>query len=141
MENLTLCLTILITGFVVVFSVLIMLILIIKIYGAIVSRALASAESRKEEKRRAELEAKLENNRARAEKADALQAQNLKSSESSDTGAQSEISREVVAVIAAAVASTYGEGKAKITGIKRSKAPNSRPAWGMAGVFENTKPF
>ncbi len=133
MENLTLCLTILITGFVVVFSVLIMLILIIKIYGTIVSKALASAENKRNEKQRAIREAE----QSKAKKTDGA----LQAAQAPWESAQPEISQEIVAVIAAAVDSTYGEGKARITGIKRSKAPNSRPAWGMAGVFENTKPF
>lgn len=136
MENLNLCLTILITGFVVVFSVLIVLIMIIKIYGTIVTKALNASQDRKARKA--------------AEKKKALEQERAQQSEktspaapvkSAPAPAAQGISPEIVAVIAAAVDSTYGAGCAKITSIKKSKANNSRPAWGMAGVFENTRPF
>ncbi|MGN0455845.1 MAG: OadG family transporter subunit [Acutalibacteraceae bacterium] len=136
MENLNLCLTILITGFVVVFAVLILLIAIIKIYGTIVSKALSASQERKARKA--------------AEKKKALEQEKAQQSEKARPAAAASaapaptvqgISPEIVAVIAAAVDSTYGAGCAKITSIKKSKANNSRPAWGMAGVFENTRPF
>lgn len=136
MENLNLCLTILATGFVVVFAVLILLIFIIKIYGTIVTKSLKAAQNRKEKKQKAINEAK----RAQA----AQEAAAVKAEEKPLPQKQPEaqgISPEVVAVIAAAVDATYGTGGARITGIKKSKTPNSRPAWGMAGVFENTRPF
>lgn len=136
MENLNLCLTILITGFVVVFAVLILLIAIIKIYGTIVSKALSATQERKARKA--------------AEKKKALEQEKAQQSEKASPAAAASaapaptvqgISPEIVAVIAAAVDSTYGAGCAKITSIKKSKTNNSRPAWGMAGVFENTRPF
>lgn len=136
MENLNLCLTILITGFVVVFAVLILLIAIIKIYGTIVSKALSASQERKARKA--------------AEQKKALEQEKAQQSEKASPAAAASaapaptvqgISPEIVAVIAAAVDSTYGTGCAKITSIKKSKANNSRPAWGMAGVFENTRPF
>ena len=46
-ERVIISLTILITGFVVVFSVLLLLIGLIKLYGTIVSKALESAENKK----------------------------------------------------------------------------------------------
>lgn len=47
---------------------------------------------------------------------------------------------EIVAVIAAAVDSTYGVGNAKIKSIKKSPS-SGRPAWGQVGVIDNTRPF
>ena len=48
-ERVIISLTILITGFVVVFSVLLLLIGLIKLYGTIVSKALESAENKKKQ--------------------------------------------------------------------------------------------
>lgn len=137
MENLSLCLTILITGFVVVFAVLILLIIIIKIYGVIVTKALKAAQDRKERKQKALDEAKKQQAVQAAKAAAEAEPEPLSNEKSAVQG----ISPEIVAVIAAAVDSTYGTGAARITSIKKSKTPNSRPAWGMAGVFENTRPF
>lgn len=135
MDNLSLCLTILITGFAVVFAVLILLIIIIKIYGTIVSKGLKAVEDRKAAKQKALIEA--EKQKAAKEEAESPKAPVVAETPSTSQ----EISPEIVAVIAAAVDSTYGVGNAKITGIKKSKTPNSRPAWGMAGILENTRPF
>ena len=137
MENLNLCLTILITGFTVVFAVLIVLIFIIKIYGTIVTKALAASQERKARKA-AEKQKALEQERNQKENAKAAKAAEPAPA---PTPASQGISPEIVAVIAAAVDSTYGTGGARITSIKKSQTPNSRPAWGMAGVFENTRPF
>lgn len=137
MENLNLCLTILITGFTVVFAVLIVLIFIIKIYGTIVTKALAASQERKARKA-AEKQKALEQERKQQDNAKAAKAAEPAPA---PTLASQGISPEIVAVIAAAVDSTYGTGAARITSIKKSNTPNSRPAWGMAGVFENTRPF
>ncbi|MCQ4021555.1 MULTISPECIES: OadG family transporter subunit [unclassified Ruminococcus] len=136
MENLNLCLTILITGFVVVFAVLILLIFIIKIYGTIVSKALSVSQEKKAQKA-AEKKKALEQERAQQSKKTSPSPAVSNAPAPTAQG----ISPEIVAVIAAAVDSTYGAGTAKITSIKKSKSSNSRPAWGMAGVFENTRPF
>lgn len=140
MENLNLCLTILITGFTVVFAVLIVLIFIIKIYGTIVTKALAASQERKARKA-AEKQKALEQERKQQENVKAAKAAKAAEPAPAPTLASQGISPEIVAVIAAAVDSTYGTGGARITSIKKSQTPNSRPAWGMAGVFENTRPF
>ncbi len=46
---------------------------------------------------------------------------------------------EVIAVIAAAVASLEGGNTYAIRSVRR--ASEGRPAWSMAGVLENTRPF
>lgn len=134
MENLNLCLTILITGFTVVFAVLLLLILVIKVYGTIVQKALKWSQDRREAKQQAKLEEKQRLNAEKAEKTEPAP-------KAAPAAKANGIDPEIVAVIAAAVDSTYGSGAAKITSIKKSKTPNSRPAWGMAGILENTKPF
>ena len=46
---------------------------------------------------------------------------------------------EVVAAISAAVASMMGGKPFAVRSIKRKK--QTRPAWGAAGIVENTRPF
>lgn len=129
MENINLCLTILITGFTVVFAVLLLLILVIKIYGTIVSKTLKWAQGKREAKQQALLEEKRLQNAEKAKKTESVPAVQTNG-----------INPEIVAVIAAAVCAGGGKA-ARITSIKKSKTSNSRPAWGMAGILENTKPF
>lgn len=47
---------------------------------------------------------------------------------------------EIIAVIAAAVASLYEDSPVKPV-IKSVKRANVRPAWGAAGLADNTRPF
>ena len=56
------------------------------------------------------------------------------------SSSDNEIDDEIVAVISAAVASMYSnEHVYKIKNIKQ--VFNDRPAWGLASIIENTKPF
>ena len=115
---------VILTGFVVVFSVLLLLIGIIKLYSAIVSKLQSGGESRK--------------------KKDAAQKKKVVSVSRTvaapEPQAEDGIPEEVVAVIAAAVMSLYaGASKPRIKSIK--KAGGSRSAWANAGVIDNTRPF
>lgn len=124
-EKVSISLTTLLTGFVVVFAVLVLLIIIISIYGKIVY----TAQNKTKEKKKVEVKpVPVKDNTVAPVKPKAAPANG--------------ISDEIVAVIAAAVDSTFGVGKAKITGIKKSRnAGGGRSAWGQAGVMNNTKPF
>ena len=126
-EKVTTSLTILITGFVVVFAVLILLIGLIKVYGIIVTKALESVEKRKAAKT-----ATLEKTSESITVAD----EPVELPESIDDNSLNE---EIIAVIAAAVDAMYGEGTVKVKSIKR--VPQSRPVWGTAGIMDNTRPF
>jgi sodium pump decarboxylase gamma subunit len=126
-EKVSISLTTLLTGFVVVFAVLILLIIIITIYGKIVYTAQNKVKKSKESKK--------------SEQTDAVASAPKAVAPAPAKGSVSGISDEIVAVIAAAVDSTYGVGKAKITGIKKSKNTGGRSAWGQAGVMNNTRPF
>lgn len=124
-EKIITSLTVLLTGFVVVFAVLFILIGIIKGYGIIVTK----------------LEQKVKEKKAQKEAASAKpvapvqQQKPVQITETADSG----ISDEIVAVIAAAVDAMYGSsGKAKIKSIKKS---DSRSAWSKAGILDNTRPF
>lgn len=122
---------VILTGFVVVFAVLLLLILIIKIYSAIVGKAQDVSSKRTEKKVKVkEGELKLSGRPAAPLPAAATPV------ESADEG----IPEEVVAVIAAAVATMYDSpGKARIKSIKKSGG--KRSAWANAGILDNTRPF
>ena len=124
-ERVTTSLTILLTGFVVVFLVLILLIGLIKLYGIIVTKGLEYAEAKKAEKEATKAKT--------AEKIEEVTA-----SDTSVTQSNNGIPEEVVAVIAA-VDAMYGQGAVKVKSIK--KVPQSRPVWGTAGIMDNTRPF
>lgn len=128
-EKITTSLTILITGFVVVFAVLILLIGLIKVYGIIVTKALEFFEKKKTENVTVEKEAVTVESPEHATVID------------SPTTAVDEggLNEEIIAVIAAAVDAMYGENTVKVKSIKR--VPQSRPVWGTAGIMDNTRPF
>lgn len=124
MTKVTTSATMLLTGFTVVFIVLILLILIIYAYGTIIYKA----QNKSKEKKEAKLKAQ------QAETAPVVSAP-VETSASSD-----EIPNEIVAVIAAAVDSMYGQSGSKVK-IKNIKKSNGRNAWANAGVLDNTRPF
>ena len=123
MDKVITSLTVLLTGFVVVFLVLFLLIGIIMLYSSIV-RAAEGGTKKKEKK---------------IEKpAEEITAQPAQQEEAPVS--DGEIPEEIIAVIAAAVDSMYGAGaSSRIKSVK--KTASSRSAWGNAGVFQNTRPF
>ncbi len=113
---------VILTGFVVVFSVLLLLIAIIKIYSAIVQKALGLGTKKKTKEK---IEGDIVTSSPVVAPAPVV---------------QDGISEEIVAVISAAVATMYGSSaKPKIKSIKKSGT--GRSAWANAGVLENTRPF
>lgn len=131
-ERVTTSLTILLTGFIVVFLVLILLIGLIKLYGTIVTKLLEVSEAKKAEKEQA-----LSNSTKETE--DTTKSTPVVSSQVSATQDNNGIPEEIIAVIAAAVDAMYGQGAVKVKSIK--KVPQSRPVWGTAGIMDNTRPF
>lgn len=124
-EKLITSLTVLLTGFVVVFAVLLILIGIIKGYGILVMKFEKMVKEKKAQKETAS-----------AKLVAPVQQKPVQVTETAESG----ISDEIVAVIAAAVDSMYGSsGKARIKSIKKSD--NSRSAWSKAGILDNTRPF
>lgn len=116
---------VILTGFVVVFSMLILLIIIIKIYGMIIGKVQGTGLKKRKVKIKA-------SEKPAAEPKPAVTEQ----SSAEDEG----VPEEIVAVIAAAVASVYG-GKDKVRIKKIKKARSGRSAWAKAGVLDNTRPF
>lgn len=129
MNNMSFALNLLLAGIVIVFFVLILLILVIKIFGMIVQSAQNKGKKRKEAQN---------TKKATQEKETEQLKSTAPTSKTTDT-ANGSVPGEIVAVIAAAVDSIYGEQPVKIKSIKRSR--NSGSAWRNAGLLENTKPF
>lgn len=121
---------VILTGFVVVFAVLFLLIGIIKIYSTIVTKVQDRNNVKKHKKEKI------------AQPGDSLKKPPVVSAPAvseAPPSAYDGIDDEVVAVIAAAVAATYGsKGRAKIKSIKKS---GGRSAWANAGIADNTRPF
>ncbi len=115
---------ILITGFVVVFAVLILLIGIIWAYSKIVSTAQSSAQKRKEKKL-------AKNNPVSAD------APVENTAPVVPAVADSNADLQTIAVIAAAVEAYYGEGKARVVGIRPATGSNARSQWATAGLMES----
>lgn len=123
MDNIMLAVTLLITGFVVVFLILFLLIGVIKLYGTIVYNTLNKRKEKKNQKEKLQSQEAVQEPVPVQEKAPA----------------PGEIPGEVVAVIAAAVDAMYGKNAVAVKSIKRSS--QSRPVWGTAGLMDNTRPF
>ena len=123
-ENITLSLTILLTGFAVVFAVLLVLIGIIKAYGT----AVYKVQNRRQLK-------KIRRN------ADLPKAEREPEEEAYATDEVDEVDNdELIAVISAAVYSMYASPKnIRIKGIR--KAPSRSNAWRNAGISDNVRPF
>lgn len=120
-EKLTMSLTILLTGFVVVFTVLLLLIAIIKIYSTIVYN----------------IQNKPKKSKKNNDDDDTPKGTGASGGSASAT-ATGGVSPEVLACIAAAVEYIYGQGNVRIKNIRKA---GSRSAWGNAGVLANTRPF
>lgn len=132
MDNFTTAITVLLTGFTVVFAVLFLLIAVVKIYGTIVYNAQNKAKAKK-------VSQPSQTPKSNVQKSTVIPT----ASGAAAVAAQGAVSEEIIAVIAAAVDSIYsGSGiKTTIKSIKRSDAQNPRSGWGMAGRIDNTRPF
>ena len=101
---------------------------VIKLYSFIVGKAQGSGGSKKKKKEQTPPEKKKVT-------AEISKPAEVKQALPAEEG----IPEEVVAVIAAAVATMYGKsGRAKIKSIKKA---GGRSAWANAGVLDNTRPF
>lgn len=117
---------VILTGFVVVFAVLLLLILVIKLYSFLVGKAQGAGKKKKKDQ-------------TPPPKKTVTSVTSEPAPVSRTASAGDEIPEEVVAVIAAAVASMYGGSqKARIKSIRKA---GGRSAWANAGVLDNTRPF
>lgn len=126
MEEVQLSLVVLFAGLIVVFAMLVFLTLIIKFYGNLIHGATGSKKENGEGKPAAPA----------AQPVPAAQAP------APAPAVEEGIPLEVVAAIAAAVESVYGENAA-VTGVRRAPRAKRSPrsAWAAAGRLENTRPF
>ncbi len=123
-ENITLSLTILLTGFAVVFAVLLILIGIIKAYGTAVYK-IQNKHQMKKITRNADLPKAVREPEIEAPVTEEIDEEN---------------SDELIAVISAAVYSMVDSPKnIRIKGIR--KAPSRTNAWRNAGISDNVRPF
>ena len=122
-EKITLSLTILLTGFAVVFAVLLVLIGIIKAYGTAVYK-IQNRHQMKKIKRNADL--------PKAEREPEVETPVAEEIAEEDND-------ELIAVISAAVYSMYSPKNIRIKGIR--KAPSRTNAWRNAGISDNVRPF
>ena len=123
-DKLTLSLTVLLTGFAVVFAVLLILIGIIKLYGTIIyniqNRGLKKQKTEVPEKAAVVTDMVME------------PVATVETEEEVDDG-------ELIAVISAAVYSMYSSSQVRIKSIRKAQ-PRSN-AWRSAGLSDNLRPF
>lgn len=125
-DKLTLSLTVLLTGFAVVFVVLLLLIGIIKLYGTIIYNIQNEGHKKKKDTKPvmvASVPDKVMEPVAAVEAEEGAEV---------DDG-------ELIAVISAAVYSVYSSSQVRIKSIRKSK-PRSN-AWRSAGLSDNVRPF
>lgn len=120
-----LSITILLTGFAVVFAVLLMLIGIIKLYGTIIYNL-------QNKKKKNVVKEKVVVERTVTPAANPLPAP-------AETVYSGQNDDDLIAVIAAAVYSVYSPGQVRIRSIRRE--PSASGAWRAAGLRDNTRTF
>ena len=124
MENFTLSITILLTGFAVVFAVLLILIGIIKLYGTVIYN-IQNKKQVKKASRNADL--------PKAERQGPPEPVAVIEAEP-DTDDDA-----LIAVISAAVYTMYPSSSVRIKSVR--KAPARSNAWRNAGLTDNVRPF
>ncbi len=120
-DKLTLSLTVLLTGFVVVFAVLLLLIGVIKLYGTIIYNI-----QNKGRKKKDPAPVKVTEPEKVMEPVAVVEA-------------EQENDDELIAVISAAVYSMYSSSQVRIKSIRKS--PTRSNAWRSAGLNDNLRPF
>lgn len=123
-SRMELSITILLTGFVVVFAVLLVLIGVIKLYGTIIYNL--QNKNRAKAKKKVVVEKVEPPVPAAPQPADVFQP-------------EEEEDDALIAVISAAVYSVMSSDKVRIRSIRR--APAGRSAWRAAGLSDNTRAF
>lgn len=123
-DKFTLSVTILLTGFAVVFSVLLILIGVIKLYGTVIYHL----QNKSKEKKAAAAVATAAPSAPAASEAAPVAVVEAVSDDD-----------ELIAVISAAVYSMYSSSEVRIRRIRKATQPSA--AWRTAGLSDNTRPF
>ena len=121
----TLSLTILLTGFAVVFAVLLVLIGVIKLYGTIIYNLQNKNRSKKTKEP------------VTTQPAPAPAPAVFSAAAADDAGEEDDDA--LIAVISAAVYAVYSPAQVRVKSIRRSSSGAS--AWRAAGLRDNTRPF
>ena len=121
-DKITLSITILLTGFAVVFSVLLILIGIIKAYGTVIYKI----QSRKQAEKA-------------SRNADLPKAERDPEPAAVVTVDEAEPDDALIAVISAAVYSMYKPSKVRIKSVRKAQSRSN--AWRNAGISDNVRPF
>lgn len=121
-DKFTLSVTILLTGFAVVFAILLLLIGIIKLYGTIIY----NAQNRSKKKQQASKPAVADTAVDKAPEPVAV----IEATTDDD---------ELITVISAAVYSVYSSSQVRIKNIRKSASRTN--AWRSAGLSDNIRPF
>lgn len=116
-------------GISIVFTVLLVLVMIFYLFGFIMQKA-SKGNGKKAKKEKTEVTAKADKQVTSVSKAPPA----IKVIEDG-------VSPEVVAAISAAVAAYNDGNQYTIRSIKKQQVSAGRPAWSMAGVADNTRPF
>ena len=122
-DNLTVSVTILLTGFAVVFAVLLVLIGIIKLYGTIIY----NLQNKKKTKK----------TKVAVERVEAPSAPEPRPAAVVESAVQND--DDLIAVISAAVYTVYSPDQVRIRSIRR--APSGASAWRAAGLRDSTRTF
>lgn len=123
-----------IVGFTVVFIGLILLVTIFSIMG-LIFKSVSKSSAKKEEKKKAKTDKKSSEKKT-------VVTEKKEESVAPVPVVEDGISDEIVAVIAAAIASmSDGETRYAVRSIKKTRNIGGRPAWAMAGIRENTSSF
>ena len=122
-DKLTLSVTVLLTGFAVVFAVLFLLIGIIKAYGTIIY----NIQNKGQKKKKKTPPVKVTSQPKVMEPIATVEAEEVTDDD------------ELIAVISAAVYSMYSSSQVRIKSIRKSPAKSN--AWRNAGLSDNLRPF
>lgn len=134
-DRFAISMTVLLTGLVVIFSILLLLTFVIKIYSTAVH---SIQEKIKRKKSNSSSKTNPSPKAAPPEKKKEIP---VASAAAFEPQTEEGIPGEIIAAIAAVIAVMNEQGKTNysVKSVKRSAA--SRPAWGMAGLMESTRPF
>lgn len=125
-----------IVGFTVVFIGLILLVAFFSIMG-LIFKVVSKSSGKKAEKKVVKAEKK-----KNSEKKTVVAEKKEESVSAPEPVIEDGISDEIVAVIAAAIASmSDGETRYAVRSIKKTRNVSGRPVWAMAGIRENTSSF
>lgn len=123
--------TVTISGIGIVFAVLLLLVGVFYLFGSVMKRTGGKKHNSQ----------KAVNSKPKTKKEQPKQAAFTPKQPPAIQVVEDGVPLEVVAAITAAIAETEGGRSYTIRSIRRQQPAGSRPAWAMAGIADNTRPF